>query len=168
MGTIYARDILYNVGVQLGDPTHVLYPWRNKLRALNNAQRQIVLICPDASTVNESVQLTPGSKQTIPASGVKFMKLIRNMGDDGATPGDIIDAVTEQEMNQRRGWHTATAATNIAHYIEIPNNPRNYYVYPPVHATTEVYAELLYSSAPDDVVVVGDEVTDYNNVIRSR
>lgn len=161
MGTILAKDILDRAATMLGDPTHVVYPWTDKLKWLNDAQREIVLVCPDASTKNEPVQLTAGAtKQTIPAAGIKFLKLIRNMGADGAAPGDIIDSVAEAEMNQRRGWHTATPATSIMHYIEIPNDNRNYYVYPPVHASTDVYVEILYSCAPADVVISGLELTD--------
>ena len=161
-----AEILIQEVRDQLHDATPPDVRWLldEKIRALNFAQKMVVEIRPDASTQNESVKLTAGgTKQTIPASGVRFFKLTRNMGVAGTTPGKAISLVDFDALTlEDEDWHTADVATVMQHYLYDNLNPLNFYVYPPVHASTAVFVEIIYSKLPTDVPLSAtyDALTD--------
>lgn len=153
-------DITSRVDDVLKDPTNVRWSQAEKLRWISDAQRAIVNAIPSASAVNASLQLAAGAKQSIPATGVRFLHPIRNMGSNGSTPGQIIRMVPFDTMVENKpDWFTTTADVAIKAVIFKENNPKNFYTYPPVHATTAVYIEYVYSAAPAEITAVGNTLT---------
>jgi hypothetical protein len=129
---------------------------------VNDAQREVALMKPDASAKNETVTLVAGTKQSIPTTGNRLLKVVRNMS--AATNGTgkrsvrLVDA--EVLNSQTPDWHDPTvsgdaAHTNIIkHYVYEESNPRNYYVYPGVSGNA--YLEIIYSSNPTTVAQNGN------------
>lgn len=152
MPTITGTSILDRAEVLLQDVTNVRWPRTELLGYLNDGQRETVLLKPEACVTNAAVLLTAGAtKQTLPAAGLQFLKLTRNMGAAGTTPGNAIRVVDGEVLDaQVPSWHVdANAGGDIKHYSYDPRDPKTYYVYPKAPATAW-YVEIVYSSAPTD------------------
>jgi len=129
---------------------------------INDAQREIALLKPDASAINETVTLVDGTKQDIPSAGNRLLKVVRNMSAaSGGTGKRAVRLVDVEVLNgQTPDWHDPTVAgdaahTNvIKHYIYEESNPRNFYVYPGVSGSA--YLEIIYSSNPTTVAQGGN------------
>lgn len=154
MATITAQQIIDRAEKTLNDDTNVRWASDELLTYLNDGQREIVLLKPNAYVRNLAVQLVAGTKQSVPNDGVWLNRVVRNMGAAGATPGR---AVTEVDMDMldltRPDWHAETTSTTAQHFMFDPNDPKNYYITPPQPAVTPSYVEISYSAAPPEVVI---------------
>jgi len=129
---------------------------------INDAQREIALLKPDASAINETITLADGTKQDIPSAGNRLLKVVRNMSAaSGGTGKRAVRLVDAEVLNgQTPDWHDPTVAgdaahTNIVkHYIYEESNPRNFYVYPGISGAA--YLEIIYSSNPTTVAQGGN------------
>ena len=148
-------DILDRAGRLLSDPTHVRWAEDELIDYINDAQKQIVLLRPDANSRNESFKLVAGSRQMIPASGLQLLRIIRNMGENGSTPGRVVYPTLRSALDaETPDWHTRTGAA-VQHYIYDPDIDRKvFYVYPSVSGSWHV--EISYSSTPVDVTGATD------------
>jgi hypothetical protein len=137
------------VVTQLNDFKQTRYLPAILLQYLNLAQQQIVLLKPDAKTVTEPVQLVAGTKQSLAATRLRLIKITRNMGVAGLTPGSAITLMDLLALDQAEpDWHIATAKTVVRHYAFDDRVPKQFWVYPPVHAVTAVFVEQCASSVP--------------------
>jgi len=123
----------------------------NWLDWLNDAQRAVVLVRPDANSSTEAIALVAGTKQSIPASALRLLGVTRNMGAGGATPGKtvrLIDRNTLDDLN--RDWHNSTPAAEVEEVIyDEKKAPRTFYVSPPLSGVA--YIEVEVSKLPTDV-----------------
>lgn len=144
----------------LQDQSNVRWPLTEQVRWVNSGQREIVLLRPDAKYLNASVALAIGTKQTLPAGGLKLLDVIRNMGVAGATPGNVIRPIAKEVLDaQMPDWHTqANAGGIIKHFMFDVRFPLNYYVYPQVPASPVVQVEIAYSVAPTDLATQADNI----------
>ena len=158
MATITAQQIIDKVEIILQDSTNVRWAESELLGWLNDGQREIVLLRPESYAKNESKQMTAGTKQALPATGVMLIDVVRNMGVNGSTAGNAVRVVTREIMDsQNPAWHAETPAAAIKHFMFDPRDPKNFYVYPPSDGTT--YIEIVYAAAPTDVNAVGNTIT---------
>lgn len=147
MATVIAQDIVDRAQIILQDTTAVRWPTLELIDWLNDGQREIALLRPEAFSTNTSMQLAAGTKQSLPSAGIRLLDVIRNMGTDGSTAGNAIRLVDREVLDaQIVGWHAATATAVVKHYIYDGRDPRKFYVYPPSLGTT--YIEIIYSSSP--------------------
>ena len=160
---VTVQSVIDRVQTVLQDTTGVRWPVVNELVLwINDAQREVALMKPDASAVNETVTLATGTKQSIPTTGNRLLKVVRNMsaasGGTGKRSVRLVDA--EVLNSQTPDWHDPTvsgdaAHTNIVkHYVYEEANPRNYYVYPGVSGSA--YLEIIYSANPTTVAQNGN------------
>lgn len=140
-----AKDILQDI-------TSVRWTEAELMRWLSDAQREVVLYRPEACVSNASVALAANStKQSLPANALRLLDITRNMGANGATPGRAIRLVHREIMDaQTPDWHTATASSEVLHYMFDARDPKNFYVYPRPSST--LYVEAIYSIAPTEIV----------------
>lgn len=142
MGTLLASTLIAQASEIVQDEKNILWETSQALDWLNDAQRAIVAVRPDSSTSNKPVVLAPGTKQSI--SGLRLMAVTRNMGDDGLTPGRAIRLVERGIKDDfEPDWHFVTASTEVKEYIYDDRTPQEFYVSPPVHATTTVQIEIV-------------------------
>lgn len=155
MATITGTDIIERVTDTLQDKDNIRWPRAELLRYINDGQREVVLQRPDSSARTETVQLIPSStKQEIPASGVRLIEVVRNMGN-GTTPGRSIRLTAREVLDaQVMDWHFSTPQPSVHHYVFDIRNPRVYYVYP--RPTAGVSVEIVYSAAPVDLMTETD------------
>ena len=159
MSTITAQKILDRAELLLHDDTNIRWTAAEVLNWLNEGQREIVLLKPDAYSITESILLASGTKQSLPASGTMLLDVIRNMGTTGTTPGAVARIVERRILDDGQSdWHTQTAATTVKHWVYDPEtNPRVFYVFP--QSTGTNYLEICYAKAPSEVAAIGDVIT---------
>lgn len=158
MPTITAQSIVDKAEEILLDTGNVRWSAAELLRYLNDGQRAIVTLRPDAYTKVTARSLSAGTAQTLPSDGLLLMRVPRNMGTAGTTPGRAVRQSRIDELDRvYPDWHTATQTTVVEHYLYDPRHPKRFYVYPPSDGTG--YVEVVYSASPPDVAALGDVIT---------
>lgn len=172
MGSILATSILTRAGTILQDTTNVRWPLKELCKWLDDGQREIVVIKPEASVTNAAWKLVAGTKQRIPdgssaypdqvtsaalPNGIQLLDLVRNMGTTTTpTPGRVVRLVDRRILDaQSPLWHQAVASAVVIHYSFDEFDPKHFYVYPPQPTVNMGYIEGVYSCAPVDITKVG-------------
>lgn len=156
MPTITVNSIVEKAQIILQDTTGVRWPNSELLGWLNDGQREIVLLKPNAFVKNQSVQLATGTKQALPADGVQLIDVVRNMGTDGATPGRATRIVTREILDsQTPDWHSSAASNVARHYTYTALDPKTFYVYPPQPSSNRGWVEIIYGAAPTEATLGG-------------
>jgi len=155
---VTVQSVIDRVQTVLQDTTGVRWPATSELVLwVNDAQRETALLKPDASAVNETITLAAGTKQDIPSTGNRLLKVVRNMSAANSGTGKRSIRLVGRDIldTQSPDWHDPTvtgdaAHTNIVkHYMYDEANPRNFYVYPGVSGNA--YIEVIYSTNPTTV-----------------
>jgi len=150
MATITGQSLVTKAQTLIQDNTGVRWPRDELLGYLNDGQREVVLLRPEASVTNASKVLTANStKQSLPADAVMLIDVPRNMGAAGTTAGRVIRIVSREILDaQYPNWHVdANAGGDIRHFTYDPRDPKTFYVYPKSPATS-LFVELVYASSP--------------------
>jgi hypothetical protein len=155
---VSVQSVIDRVQTTLQDTTGVRWPVVGELVLwINDAQREIALLKPDASAKNTTITLVDGTKQDIPSDGNRLLRAVRNMSAASGGTGKRSVRIVQREVldAQTPDWHDPlvsgdAAHTNIVkHYIYDEQNPRNFYVYPGVSG--DAYLEIIYSANPSTV-----------------
>lgn len=158
MPTVTAQTIIDRAELILNDTTNVRWAAAELLGWLNDGQREAVIAKPDVYTKSQAVQLTAGTKQTLPSDAILLLDVVRNMGTNGTTVGNTVRVVAREVLDaQVPNWHTLTASNTVVHYMVDPRDPKRYYVYPKSPGTN--YVEIVYSAAPPDVALIADTIS---------
>lgn len=155
---VSVQSVIDRVQTTLQDTTGVRWPVVGELVLwINDAQREIALLKPDASAKNTTITLVAGTKQDIPSDGNRLLRAVRNMSAaSGGTGARAVRLVQREVLDaQTPSWHDPTVtgdaahANIVKHYIYDEQNPRNFYVYPGVSG--DAYLEIIYSANPSTV-----------------
>ena len=143
-----AQNIVDEVRFQLNDEDTSNFRWSDAemLIYVNAGQRQIVLLVPESNIIEALTTITAasGARQTIPADGVKFIKVSSNYDAVNAERGSAItqveiDAMDSLMPNWQYGQTEWPRVPNITdefaalffeHYMHDPREPTVYYLYP--------------------------------------
>lgn len=155
MAIIKATDIVTKVLTTLQDDgTH----WTKSelLGWFNDGQREIVKYRPDASVAHRQVVLVTGTVQAIPATDLRLIGFVRNMGVGGAVPGRAIRDIDRDDLDtQNPDWHMDTAAAAVERGIFDDRDPKVFYVYPPQPGSGMGTIEIITSVPPVDCTISG-------------
>lgn len=158
-----ASEILTLVSFELNDPSPgVRWPQATTLLSyLNDAQRAVALVRPDASANTAATKLAAGTLQALPAGGLRLLDVTRNMGSSGSAPGAAIRLVDRKAFDlYNSNWQSgATGTTVVAVFYDHKRNPLSYYVTPPVPAGPDVYIELCVSKSPTNVASISTAIS---------
>jgi hypothetical protein len=162
MGSILASAIVDRAEIVLQDTTNVHWAASELLGWLNDGQREIALAKPDACVVTKSVLLTAGTRQAIGAGtttdAVMLLKVVRNMGIDGSTPGPVVRIVPGEMLDANRpNWHLEGGVAAVTNVVFDPRAPKQFYVYPPSNGSG--YVEVMYSAVPATVGSLATAIT---------
>lgn len=153
-----ANDYILDAAQLYGDVEYDRVEAVDWIRYLNAGIRALILVRPDAGATSESYQLAAGVKQDIPTTALRLLDITRNMGVDGLTAGKIITPSNRKHIDYSNLlWPAATGETAIDNFSYNKENPRIFYVTPPVHATTAVYVELQSSKLPTTITAIGND-----------
>ncbi len=155
--TTVASAIIANASTLLQDTTNVRWPTLELLAWLNEGQREIAAVKPNASITHGNIALIGGTKQTLPTGAISLIEIIRNRGSSGVSEGNAVRLITREILDaQIPDWHSVTATLVVKHYMYSPLSPRTFYVYPPMSSTA--YVEGIYVSAPTDAATVAANI----------
>lgn len=159
MGNILAAALFSKAARLLVDETNVRWTNAELIGWLNSGQREIVLLKPNSLTTNAAVAMTAGTKQSLPATGLMLIDVVRNMGLDGLTPGRAVTAISRDVLDTSiPDWHAATPSAAAKHYVYDARDPKVFYLYPPQPASP-AKLEIVYSVAPADIDIDTDTIT---------
>jgi hypothetical protein len=155
---VSVQSVIDRVQTTLQDTTGVRWPVVGELVLwINDAQREIALLKPDASAKNTTITLAAGTKQDIPSDGNRLLRAVRNMSAASGGTGKRSVRLVQREVldAQTPDWHDPLVSGDAAHtdivkhYIYDEQNPRNFYVYPGISG--DAYLEIIYSANPSTV-----------------
>lgn len=159
MGTVLASVILRRFSGLLQDDDHIHWGTPEFLDWLNDAQNEAVILKPNVSVRNGAVQLAEGTLQSIPSDAIALMKVVRNRGTGGTTPGRAITHTDMAKLDQQApDWHSAKADATVKHYMFDVLDPKHFYVYPPQPAINRGYVDLICSVNPAPVTGLTDTI----------
>lgn len=148
-----ASDIIDRARILLQDADSVRWTDAELIKWINDGQRAIVVVRPDASTANVTLNLTTGTKQAIPADGIRLMDVVRNILANG-DGGRVVRYVDREVLDSHDpSWHLSTASATVKQYVHDNRDPKNFYVYPPAAAGAKL--EIVYSKNPTDATTTG-------------
>lgn len=149
MGTILAQNIIDRAATILTDSGGEFWKPEELLDWLNDGQRQIVMLRPDAHVRRENIKLDEtDARQELPEEDAVFLIDVPcNMGSDGETPGNSITVVAKRILDQQEpGWHKAEGDA-VLHFAYDPRDPRAFYVYPRCSG----YVKIVFSAVPEKI-----------------
>ncbi len=141
MPTKTAGSIINKVQIVLVDETNVRWNDTNELLVwLNEGQREIAMLRPDACNKTVDFTCAAGSRQQLPAEATALVEVVRNVNGPAVRKVSwyLMDAVSP-------GWHTETAGAT-ENFLYDPRTPREFYVYPP--AVADAGLVVRYQTSP--------------------
>lgn len=148
--SITAQSIIRRCAEALQDKEFTHWTVAELVSHLNDGQREIATIRPDATSTVTSVALVAGARQTAP--GMKLLDVERNTGGTKRAIRLVDRAILDAQLPS---WQGMAGVTEIQHYMVDPRDPTAFYVYPPA-ASSGASVEVLYSAAPTDVPELAD------------
>lgn len=144
-----ASDIISRARIVINDADAVRWTDSELLKWISDGQRVIVLVRPDSYSINESLTLVAGTKQTLPSGGLRLLDVIRNLKSNG-DPDRSVRMVDRETLDaQDYNWHTTTATGKVMNFVYDNRDPTHFYVYP--QATAGMKLEILYSKSPAEI-----------------
>jgi len=147
-----ASDIIQRAAPLLNDADNVRWEEPELLRYIADAQQQIVDVKPSSNSVTQNITLTAQSTlQNKPATAKQMIRLVRNMGSGGATPGRAIIMTSRESMDAMDvNWHSETG-DQVERWIYDPDADRDvFWVYPALSQRAMV--EAVYSKNPASTI----------------
>lgn len=149
-----ASDILMRLQKDLHDMEGVRFTPSMLLEWLSDAQRMVVLLRPDANARTEIMELEAGAtRQALPAGGVRFLGVLRNIlpaAQGGTAPGRAVTLTTMTALNDGAPlWHTQGLSDIIFEYAPDEDTPTVFWVSPPPAAGVRV--EIKYAAEPAEL-----------------
>ena len=162
--TISASSIVRRATNIIMDETSIRWPAHEVVRWLNDAQRAIVSVRPDAINVTGTANLATGPRQDLDLMTLAQLplKLIRAWRNTAAASNKNAVMLTAQHLldSQQPNWYQMAPSINIQHYMFDPRDPKTFYCYPPAAAGAQL--EINYAAYPTDIVepTVGANYSD--------
>lgn len=161
---IPASQIIAEVARRLNDTNNARRRWPDTelLKCVNKGQKLVAEAKPESCVVSESVQLSAGFAQSLPAGAKGLKKIDYNAGTNGTTPGKTITRIPVPQLDEvDPGWRSTAQAAEVDHYTYDAETPKEFGVYPPNDGTQ--YIHMVYTAVPADCasesanIVLADE-----------
>jgi hypothetical protein len=146
-----ASDIIDRARLVLNDTDNTSYRWADSefLKWINDGQRAITLVRPDASVSVETMTCAAGTKQSLPNGAIRLLDVTRNINADNSV-GRAVRLVDRDILDsQNPDWHSDTQEATVKNFIYDNRVPTVFYVYPPAKSTSKL--EIVISKNPTDV-----------------
>lgn len=154
-----AQSIIKEVQVKLVDVAGNRWPASELVDDLNDMQRAIHSVRPDATASSVTLVLLAGVIQTIPTTAAALIEITNlSAGSKAAVRQarrEMLDAIVP-------GWRNQAETAEILHFIYDPRHPRRFEVYPPAIASTQL--EAVVSAYPIDVSAPSGDGKAYTTV----
>lgn len=134
---------------QLNDSEKIAWSENLLMSALNQALAILALVRPDATAKVAQLTCTVGTRQNLPADGLRLLKVVRNLSTDGAI-GRAVRLVNISDLDSiSPNWHAEAPKDSAKEYMFDERAPKWFYVYPPAKAGNKL--EIEYSQQPIEI-----------------
>jgi len=165
MSAISAATIIDKAAKLLYDVSNVKWTRAELLGWINDAQRQIVIMSPNATNKVSVIKLNAGTRQSLPSDGWTLLEVVRYMGLDGTKPGRAIRLTSRELLDAfNPDWHSDPPQAVPKHYVFDLQDQTAFFVYPPNNG--KGYIEINYSPDPVDLVSE-NETIKLNNIFET-
>lgn len=156
-GTILGTAVMADAARDLHDEAYARFPKTRYTSWLNDGQRQIANLRPDASSERHTWLLSAtGVKHSLPTGYTRMIDPVRYMGTNGTTFGNSIEKADRRSMDRSHpDWATDTASAIVRNVMTDQRHPTVFEVYPPQPASSRGYIDALLAKPPLDVTVAG-------------
>ena len=146
-----SQDLINGVRMtQLNDPDATTWSDATLIIALNQALKTLALVRPDATAKIATIELKEGSRQFIPADGLRLLSVVRNINTDDSI-GTAVRLVQREDMDSMSpDWHL-TKGTVVREYMYDVRSPKHFYIYPCAPVGKKL--EIEYSSHVNEVTL---------------
>jgi hypothetical protein len=152
-----ASVIIDGAAQVLNDLGGVTYTEDQVIAWINDARRSVVLVRPDASEKSAKIDLVAGTKQSLPADGLRTLAVYRNLVKADSSPGRAVRLVERAALDEHTpDWHSATPATVIREYYLDDRSPKVFWVNPPSDANSAL--DVGYSFLPADIAIPANDL----------
>lgn len=150
MGTITGTTLINKVATILYDANNVKWSRSELLNWLNDAQRAITILMPEAISTKVIVPLTAGARQSLPSDCWLLLEITSNMGTTGTTRGRALRKTMRETLDETNPtWYDDAPAPSITLFMYDSRDRTTYEVYPPADGTS--YLEVIYAPYPVDL-----------------
>lgn len=157
--TTTAQSIIQEAQTTLVDVAGNRFPASELVRHLNDMQRAIQQVRPDATASSVTLTLLAGVIQSLPATAACIIEITNlSAGTKGAvrqTRREVLDAVEPT-------WRNLAQTATLIHWMYDPRHPRRFEVYPPAIVSTQL--EAIVSTYPIDVSAPSGDGKAYSTV----
>lgn len=153
---LQARAVLLRAQRILNDQTGVLWGFDELIGWLNEGQRQVVMLRPDASSDVKDVTLVAGARQTMPEGSIRLLDIPNNLNGRACT---YVSKSTLDSYNP--SWRQDTASSIVKHWLYDDKVPTRFEVYPPQPTSGFGTIQMVRSVLPTDCTlqdVAGESV----------
>ncbi|WP_027185638.1 DUF6682 family protein [Desulfovibrio inopinatus] len=137
----------------LFDPTGIRWDNDEIMKWINLARKEICKYKPDLFVKTKTVILVAGTKQSLPSSAIRIVKVVRNMGTTGTSPGRSITLTDLKILENLPGWHAHDPSSVVLHWTFDDRSPKSFYIFPPQPATGQGYVEIIYIDSPGNLTI---------------
>lgn len=157
------RELIEGVQDTLQDnrPAFARWPERALVRWINFGQMALAKYLPLISSRTDIVKMAPGTEQDFssfaadrimrgaPADGIALMRIVRNMGMDGATPGRALRGPVDRYSKDalEPDWH-AESDVAAREYVFDKNMPTRAWISPGAANWAPVWLEIEWMAYP--------------------
>lgn len=137
-------DIVSRLRLVVNDADAIRWTSAELVLWINDGCRYIALKRPDSCSVNGTMSLAAGSKQSVAGlspAGLRVLDIVR-----ATATGRAIRLVDREVLDtQLPTWHAASQGVPT-NWVFDNRDPKTFYVYPPAAANTQI--ELIYARNP--------------------
>lgn len=138
-------QLVTSVAATLNDPGFTRWTVDDLVEYLNDACLQVVNVRPEANAATKVLELTEGTRQTLPAGAVALIEVQRNVPS-----GRVVRLVDKAALEAAAPlWHGSSRAVDARDYTFDSRDPKTFWVWPPAASTTKV--EAIVAMRPDQV-----------------
>lgn len=161
MPTVLAMQIVADATRILKDAGNLRWSEDELIGWLNAGQRAVVSRRPDANVVYIDFTCVAGTRQSLPAEGLRLVDVPCN------TIGRGIRKIERTVLdNQNPAWHQADETESVEHYIYDDRVPKIFWLYPPPIAGHMV--DIAHSAVPNQIVVTqGNETITIDDTFQN-
>ena len=157
MSQISCQTLIDGVrATQLNDAEKITWTDVLLMSALNQALAILTLVRPDATAKVFTFACVNGTRQTLPSDGLRLLKVVRNLKDDGSM-GRAVRLVNVSDLDSiAPDWHSEPEKDLLKEYMFDERTPKWFYVYTP--SKTGVKIEIEYSAKPTPITDLSQEL----------
>jgi hypothetical protein len=150
VGSLLASDLITRCATALFDTNNAMWSQAELLTYLNEGTREIAVSQPTSTQLISTMPLVAGARQKLPPPAWLLFDVLRNMGQNGTTPGQAIRIIERRLLDTfSLTWMAGPTSSVVSSYFFDLRDQTGFFVYPPNDGTG--FIEINYSQVPPPI-----------------